>query len=115
MKKAQSYLAFLLAVVLMMSFAAGCTKPPKPNEENPLLGEWKDQYGLTEYQFLENNQLKMVTIGLATFSGTYTAEGDQITISISMLGAEVEEKTYTYQIEDDKLYLDDEEFIRKTS
>lgn len=104
--------ALLLAVFVIIGTLAGCKKPTAPSEENPLLGVWKDTYDLTEYEFIDDTRLKLVTIGIASFNGTYLLEGDRMTITLSMLGSE-EENTYDFRMEGDHFFLNDTEFIRK--
>ena len=105
--------ALVLAIVVILSGLTGCKEHATPTRENPLLGVWKDTYDFTEYEFLDDKNLKLVTIGIASFDGTYEIHDDQMTIRISMLGT-VEEKTYQYRFEGDRFFLNETEFVRKS-
>lgn len=104
--------ALLLVIVILAGCLFGCRKPTPPSEDNPLLGVWKDTYDLTEYEFLNEHQLRLTTIGIASFDGTYEINDGQMTISLSMFGTE-EKKTYQYRFEEDCFFLNDTEFVRK--
>lgn len=104
--------ALLLAVFVIMGCFTGCKKPIVPSEENPLLGVWKDTYDLTQYEFIDDEHLKLVTIGIASFDGTYVIDEEKMTIRLSMFG-KTEEKIYNYRFEGDRFFLNDTEFVRK--
>lgn len=85
MKRFIKGMALLLAIFFLAGCLTGCKKPASPSEENPLLGVWKDTYDLTQYEFIDDKNLKLVTIGIAAFDGTYSIDGDKMTIRLSML------------------------------
>ena len=69
-KKFKKLLASILLSVSLFLFA-GCSASLEPNSENPLQGQWKDTYGLTEYSFLDDQNLILTTYGFVDFPGTY--------------------------------------------
>ena len=69
-KKFKKLLAGILLSVSLFLFA-GCSATLEPNSENPLQGQWKDTYGLTEYSFLDDKNLILTTYGFVDFPGTY--------------------------------------------
>ena len=113
MKRIIRKAALLLVVIVILSGLTGCKEHASPTPENPLLGVWKDTYDLTEYEFLDDTNLKLITIGNASFDGTYEIHDGQMTIRISMLGT-IEEKTYEYRFEGDRFFLNETEFVRKS-
>jgi hypothetical protein len=111
MNKTLKAVAVAFALFLLLA-CAGCKKAPAASPENPLIGQWRDTYGLTEYEFFDDTNLKLTAIGIASFQGTYSIEEDQMTISYSVLGKE-EVKTYDFRIEKDRFFLDKTEFERQ--
>ena len=69
-KKFKKLLAGILLSVSLFLFAS-CSATLEPNSENPLQGQWKDTYGLTEYSFLDDQNLILTTYGFVDFPGTY--------------------------------------------
>lgn len=87
-EKIQKLLAGILLSVSLFLFA-GCSATLEPNSENPLQGQWKDTYGLTEYSFLDDQNLILTTYGFVDFPGTYVLnENGTIEIRYSVLGKE---------------------------
>lgn len=106
-------LALLLTLFLLLP-AFGC-QPAKPAAD-VLVGTWKDSYGLTEYQFQSGGKMKISALKVGplkgTFSGTYSTDGDKITIRYRVLVKDVVD-TYTFRIDGNTLYLDKNTFTRK--
>ena len=101
-KKFKKLLAGILLSVSLFLFAS-CSATLEPNSENPLQGQWKDTYGLTEYSFLDDQNLILTTYGFVDFPGTYVLnENGTIEIRYSVLGKE-QINTYHFSFIDDKL------------
>lgn len=105
-----------IAVILFAVFLfvlSGCSSKVEPDPQNPLQGQWKDTYGLTQYSFLDDRNLILTAYGFADFTGTYTLnENDTIQIRYSILGKE-RTNTYTFTFSDDRFFLDQNEFVRE--
>lgn len=102
----------LLAAFLFL-FAAGCALKIEPDPQNPLQGQWKDTYGLTQYSFLDDHNLVLTAYGFADFPGTYTLNSDgTIQIRYSLLGKE-RVNTYSFSFSGNQFFLDKNEFVRK--
>ncbi|RGQ40153.1 hypothetical protein DWY99_08480 [[Clostridium] leptum] len=65
-KKFKKLLAGILLSVSLFLFA-GCSATLDPNSEYPLQGQWKDTYGLTEYSFLDDQNLILTPTALLIF------------------------------------------------
>ena len=104
----RNFLALFTVVILL--FLAGCKTAQAPPPDS-LVGEWKDSYGLTEYTFNTDGSMKIEALN-GPFKGTYQIEGNQITISYKIVVKQVK-NTYTYRIDGNTLYLDDNPFTRK--
>ena len=92
---------------------ASCSATLEPNSENPLQGQWKDTYGLTEYSFLDDQNLILTTYGFVDFPGTYVLnENGTIEIRYSVLGKE-QINTYHFSFNGDRFFLDKNEFVRE--
>jgi hypothetical protein len=102
--------AFLLVLLLLFPIF-GCKKTSVQPSEG-LLGTWKDASGLTEYQFESGGKLKLKALNVGSFRGTYRMNGDHITIHYRVLGKDVDD-TYTFRLEGNTLYLDNNEFTRR--
>ena len=106
-------LALLLTLFLLLP--AGCRKA-KPAVADELIGTWRDSYGLTEYQFQSGGKMKISALKVGplkgSFNGTYSTDGDKITIRYRVLVKDVL-NTYTFRIDGDTLYLDKNTFTRK--
>lgn len=107
-------LALLLLLFVLLP-AYGC-RSAKPAGADALIGTWKDGYGLTEYQFQSGGKMKISALRVGplkgTFDGTYTTDGNKITIRYRVLVKDVSD-TYTFRIDGDSLYLDKNVFKRK--
>ena len=80
---------------------------------DPLQGQWKDTYGLTEYSFLDDQNLILTTYGFVDFPGTYVLnENGTIEIRYSVLGKE-QINTYHFSFNGDRFFLDKNEFVRE--
>lgn len=111
-KKFKKLLAGILLSVSLFLFA-GCSATLEPNSENPLQGQWKDTYGLTEYSFLDDQNLILTTYGFVDFPGTYVLnENGTIEIRYSVLGKE-QINTYHFSFNGDRFFLDKNEFVRE--
>ena len=111
----QKFKKMFAVILLIFSFLllAGCSSKIEENPENPLQGQWKDTYGLTEYSFLDDHHLILTAYGFVDFPGTYVFNEDgTLQISYSILG---KEKTDTYQFSftGDRFFLYKNEFVRK--
>lgn len=110
MKLLQKLTLYALAFVLLA--AAGCARPPQADSQDPLAGRWQDVYGLTEYEFFGKQQLKLKAIGMASFDGSYSIDGDQMTVTLSILG-QPDTHRYTFRMEGDRFFLNQTEFVCK--
>lgn len=94
-----------------------------------LLGAWTDNANFSGYEFFENNTMKvtyfnMASIGLedvieGTYSGTYTLNGDELTVSYTIYSKAVT-KSYKVKVDENTLTLADESgdeaiYVRKDS
>ena len=112
MKKFKKLLAGILLSVSLFLFA-GCSATLDPNSEYPLQGQWKDTYGLTEYSFLDDQNLILTAYGFVDFPGTYVLnENGTIEIRYSVLGKE-QINTYHFSFNGDRFFLDKNEFVRE--
>ena len=111
MKKLRIILTSIFLILAIFVFT-GCGKAPQPTNENPLLGKWRDAYGLTEYEFLDSRRLKLIVRGIAPFEGTYQIDEGTFWVRYKLFG-KWGEKTYQYRYEGDRFYLDQNEFIRE--
>ena len=112
-KKFKKLLAGILLSVSLFLFAS-CSATLEPNSENPLQGQWKDTYGLTEYSFLDDQNLILTTYGFVDFPGTYVLnENGTIEIRYSVLGKE-QINTYHFSFNGDRFFLDKNEFVRES-
>lgn len=100
---------FLLALAFLA--LVGCKAAP-PSEPDSVVGLWKDSYGLTEYRFNADGTMKIEALNLGSFKGTYQIQDSKITIQYRIVLKNVKD-TYTYRIDGDTLYLDNQEFTRK--
>ncbi len=107
-------LALMLTLLLLLP-AAGC-KRAKPAPADALVGTWRDSYGLTEYQFQPGGKMKISALKVGplkgSFDGTYTTDGDKITIRYRVLVKDIV-NTYTFRVDGNTLYLDKNSFTRK--
>ena len=111
-KKFKKLLAGILLSVSLFLFAS-CSATLEPNSENPLQGQWKDTYGLTEDSFLDDQNLILTTYGFVDFPGTYVLnENGTIEIRYSVLGKE-QINTYHFSFNGDRFFLDKNEFVRE--
>lgn len=105
----QKILALLLTALLLIT-ASGCGA--KHVSADSLVGTWKDDYGLTEYKFEDNGEMKIQALNLGSFKGTYEVSGDRITMHYHVLLNDVND-TYTLKVNGNKMYLDKNQFTRK--
>ncbi len=110
MKLLQKLALYAMAFVLLI--AAGCARPPQADSKDPLAGRWQDVYGLTEYEFYGKQQLKMKAMGMVTFDGSYSVDGDQMTVTLSILGRP-DSHCYTFLLQGNRFFLNQTEFVRK--
>ncbi len=101
--------AVLLCVLLLLA-SSGCGA--KAASSNSLLGTWKDDYGLTEYQFEGSGKMKLHALSLGSFRGTYKLNGDRITLHYRVLTKDVD-STYRLKVSGNSMYLDKNKFTRK--
>lgn len=99
-------------IVMVLFTLSGCGKTRQPTQENPLLGKWRDTYGLTEYEFLDGENLKLIVRGVAPFGGTYEIIDGHFIVSYDILGQQ-DRKTYEYRYEGNRFFLDQNEFVRE--
>lgn len=102
--------AAFLAVLLLL-VASGCRRLPQQTPDS-IIGTWKDDYGLTEYQFSSGGVMRMEALNLGSFKGTYQVTGNKISMRYRIVVKDVNE-TYNYRIEGNTLYLNDNKFTRK--
>jgi hypothetical protein len=107
MKKKCTVLMLAAALLLALS---GCGT--KAVSSDGLVGTWKDQSGLTEYRFEPNGDMKLRALSLGLFQGTYSVDGNKITLRYHVLTQEVTD-TYTMKVEGDSLFLDQNKYIRR--
>lgn len=94
-----------------------------------ILGQWTDNANLSGYEFLEDGIMKVTYFNMSalnledivdgTYRGTYTLEGDKLTISYTIYSKAVVKK-YTVKVEDNNLYMTSSEgdksvYVRKGS
>lgn len=104
------FFTLLLVLVLILPLM-GCTAK-QTAAVNTLAGTWKDNYGLTEYKFDNNGNMRIQALNLGSFKGTYQVAGDKITIQYRVLVKDVKD-TYTMKLSGNTLYLDKNQFTRK--
>ncbi|WP_416201085.1 MAG: DUF5640 domain-containing protein [Thermocaproicibacter melissae] len=107
MKKKWAVLPLAAALLLALS---GCGS--KAVSSDGLVGIWKDQSGLTEYQFEPDGEMRLKALTLGSFKGTYHVEGNKITLRYHILTQEVKD-TYTIKVDGDSLFLDQSKYIRR--
>ncbi len=79
-----------------------------------ILGEWTDNANFSGYTFMKDGQMKVTYFNMdlinlsniidGTFSGTYTLEGDKITIAYTVYNRAVK-NTYTVSVDDNVMVL----------
>lgn len=99
----------LLSVLLLLALV-GCGA--KPAASGSLVGTWKDDYGLTEYQFEDSGTMKIQALSLGSFRGTYKLNGDRITLHYRVLAKDVND-TFQVKLNGNNMYLDRNKFTRK--
>lgn len=91
-----------------------------------LLGAWTDNANFSGYEFFDNNTMKVTYFNMAainledviegTYTGTYTVDGDRLTISYTIYSKAIT-KNYTFAVDENTLTLrgDGEEsiYVRK--
>ncbi len=102
--------AAFLAVLLLLA-ASGCRRLPQQTPDS-IIGTWKDVYGLTEYQFSSGGSMRIAALNLGSFKGTYQVSGNKISMRYRIV-VKVVNETYSYRIDGDTLYLNDNKFTRK--
>ena len=98
----------LTSILLVL---AGCKSVPA-SASNPIVGVWNDSYGLAKYHFYSDGTMKLTALNFGSFHGTYCIEDSEVTIQYKVAVKEVED-TYTFRIDGNTLYLDDQPFYRK--
>lgn len=101
MKAAKRVVSLVAVLVLVMSLVAcGGDK---------IVGSWEySQEGLAVTFTFEKDGKLNVNMGGFAMSGTYSTDGDKLTMTLSMFGQE-ESTVSTYTIEGDKLTITDED------
>lgn len=107
----QKRLVFLLPVLLAMFLLLSGCKTVTANASGTIAGKWKDSYGLTEYRFDTGGKVEIKALNLGSFNGTYKIDGDKITIEYRVVLKDVKD-TYTFKLDGDTMYLDNNEFTR---
>jgi hypothetical protein len=105
----QKWKVLLLSVVLLATLC-GCGAKSVPS--SGLVGTWKDDYGLTEYRFENDGQMKLNALHLGSFRGTYQLSGNTITLHYRVLTKDVK-NTYALKVSGDRIYLNENRFTRK--
>ncbi|MCQ2463856.1 MAG: hypothetical protein MJ177_10750, partial [Clostridia bacterium] len=92
-------------------------------DSKALLGSWSDGAGMSGFEFFDNGTVKItyvnVTIPLinipvnGTYNGTYTVNGDEITMSFSIYTATITNK-YRFEISNSQLTLTNLEDMKNT-
>jgi len=108
--KACTFIVLGIAVILCFSVYQKAT--PTVAESNSIVGTWQDASGLTKYTFTQDGKMKIQALNIGSFKGDYNLKDNQITIEYNVI-IKKEKNTYTYQLKDSKLYLDDKVFTRK--
>lgn len=86
--------AMVLALVMMFTLAA-CSG-------GSIEGKWA--FGGTTYEFKEDSKVSISVNGALNYDGTYTMEGDKLTVTVNgLLGEQTEE--LTYELKGDTLTL----------
>ncbi len=89
-----------------------------PSAESELLGKWRDGADMSGYEFLEGGVVKITYVNLTipvinmpingTFTGSYTVNGDKLTVSFSVYGNAITDN-FTFSVKDNVLSLIDAE------
>lgn len=96
MKTLKTFTCLILVFALVFAFAA-CGG----NENGAsIVGKWTDARGAT-YEFRADGTIEMSNSGM-TVSGTYTIDGDKLTLVLNYMGSTIE-KTGLYRLEGDTL------------
>ena len=111
-KKSWKAVAFIMVIVVILSFSACRTATPTIAQQGTIIGTWQDAYGLTKYKFSDHGKMKIQALNIGSFDGKYDMQDNHITIEYNVL-LKKEKNTYTYQLKDNKLYLDGKIFKRK--
>lgn len=109
MKK--KHLVVLLCAVFILLLTA-CKTVPTAAAGSGVIGTWKDSYGLTEYKFEPDGQMKIEALNIGSFKGNYQLHDDKITIEYSVIVQKVKD-TYSFKLDGNTMYLNDKEFTRK--
>lgn len=107
MKKKRAVFPIAAALLLTLS---GCGS--KAVSSDGLVGTWKDQSGLTEYQFGSDGDMRLKALTFGSFKGTYHVDGNKITLRYRVLTQEVTD-TYTMKVDGDSLFLGQNKYIRR--
>ncbi len=85
-----------------------------PSAESELLGIWRDGADMSGYEFLEGGVVKITYVNLTipvinmpingTFTGSYTVNGDKLTVSFSVYGNAITDN-FTFSVKDNVLSL----------
>ena len=99
------------------------TTEKKPELSELLLGKWSDSAGMSGFEFFENGKVSFTYANLETLglsfdgkveNGTYTLEGNRLTIAYSIYTATID-KTYEVSVENDELKMYDVEELRTST
>lgn len=107
----------------------GTTLTPSAGNDlaTAILGQWTDNANLSGYEFLEDGIMKVTYFNMSalnledivdgTYRGTYTLEGDKLTISYTIYSKAIVKK-YTVKVENNNLYMTSSEgdravYVRK--
>ena len=97
-------LVAFIALTILVSCGGNESGNEDQGEDNVLVGKWEESV-TGVYEFKRNGTLTLTSFGV-TFPGTYSINGDILTLEID-LGEGTPPTTYTgkFKVEDDSLYL----------
>lgn len=95
----------------------GDTSEPQYGQSTGIVGDWKDGMGMSGFNFKEDGTVSFTYIDLqflgyeglsGSYDGRYTVEGDNVTISFSVIYGPTFNLKFTYEISDNTLKLTNE-------
>lgn len=99
------------------------TTEKEPELAELLIGKWSDSAGMSGFEFFENGKVSFTYANLESLgigfdgkvdNGTYTLEGDRLTIAYSIYTATID-RTYEISIKDDELKMYDIEELKTST